>query len=613
MNPAPSSPSQPGATRRASDSAGRSPYPRRRRRWGWWILGGLVVLGIVGALTARPAWRAVKSYRAAGFLQQAKDHAAKDEWMQAFERTRAALQLAPLQPEVLRYTANLYGRFGQEAALAYYEKLLGLPQATPQDREDYAALAVNLGMSEIASAQVEKLLAPTNPSARALTIGAQYHAQRRQMGRAVELARRAVTAAPDNPTNTLILASYLSTSSTPAARNEARQLLWPFARADGPHQFRALSSLLLAPNSPRTDREEVERILAAKTNRTLEEELLWLETRVSLDPSQRNRVADELIERHGRGAGEEMTGTAAWLNRQQLFARTRDLVLPDVALKNEKLFRLRYEALMGLGDERGAYDFILTKSAPGEPLQLEFLRCSTAAALKDDAAVESHLRNMLELARNQPLQLRAVAEFALRQRKTEIANEANRLLSRNPREAITAFRTLLRSTDAQGETWAARDYARKLAALNKNEPGIDLQIAYYDLLLNEKTDQAYSRAKALHEAEPDDFNRRAVLALAHLRRGEKDAAANLIQGQVVTWNRLPPGLRAVVVASLGARNQQDVAAKLISRLPIALLKPEERELIRPYLSAALALDAGAAGADETREEKPEAPEAPEKL
>src|SRR5690606_29992765 len=119
--------------------------------------------------------------------------------------------------------------------------------------------------------------------------------------------------------------------------------------------------------------------------------------------------------------------------------------------------------------------------------------------LDDDVAVEMHLRNLLDLARRHPRHLRAVAEYARRNGKLEIANEANQMLINNPREAIPAFQSLLRTADLQGETWVARDYARKLYSLKKDD-GIRLQIAYYDLLLEENIGEAFATARELYEA-----------------------------------------------------------------------------------------------------------------
>ena len=66
-----------------------------------------------------------------------------------------------------------------------------------------------------------------------------------------------------------------------------------------------------------------------------------------------------------------------------------------------------------------------------------------------------------------------------------------------------------------------------------------------------------------------------------IRSGTSDAV-ELIDHQFVTWNKLPAGMRAVTIAILGANGRENTSAKLIGRVPIASLKPEERDLIRPY-------------------------------
>lgn len=576
---------------------------KRRLPWAWILLGALVVCLVGGYFGARPTWRMIKAMRAKQFLSESREFISQEQWTKAVERTRAAIQIAPGDPDVLRHAAQLFARFGGEAALDYYQQLVARGVATTEDREAYAAVALTLGDPDRAAPLVEDLLEAPKPSPRALLIGAEYYASRRDSAKALELARQCVAAEPGNPTNILSLASLLSSSRRASDRAEALSVLWSHAQTNGPFQLRALSAILNATESPREDREKVESILAAKTTRTFQEELLWRDARVSLDPSKRSEIADEVVTQFGNGTPEQVVGTANWLNRQQLYERTLALVPADKARSSPQLTRIRYEGLLSSGNVQGAYDFIIAEGTPGDAIQIEFLRCMTALRLKKDAAVDAHLRNLLTLAGRQPRQLRAVAEFARRNGKIQFANEANQVLSRNPREAERAYASLLRTADAQGETWVARDYARKLSALRKSDEGVKLQIAYYDLLLEENTEKAFQTAESLYKAKPDDFNRRAVLALGYLRRKEDANAVNLVEGQVVTWSRLAPGIRAVVVAALGANHRGQAVQRLIDRVPLAQLKPEERELIRPFVTST---SQGRETTESSGQEKPEA-------
>lgn len=548
------------------------------------ILALVVVAGLLGAyLGARPVWRMIKAHRAQGFVHQAEEAFAKEKWAEAFERTRSAIQLAPTDPSVIRHAAYLYSHFASEAAFPYFDTLLASPNATTADREEFATLAFRVGNIELANSQVDELLENTKPSPRTLVLGAQLAAIRRDFTNAVRLGRAAVEAQPSNPTNVLNLAGLLVLNGSAVERKEARDILWPFARTNGQYQVRALGAILNAADATRAEREEIEKIIRAKTTRTLDEEMLFYEVQASLDPSQVNKLADELVERYARGKSDELIAVSTWLNRRQIFNRTRDLLLPDLARKDPTLFRLRFEALTGSGDLRGGYDFIKVDPAPGDPFQVELLRCTTAIRLKDLVSVDVHFNTLMTLAKQQPRRLRTLAEYAFRNGNRKLATEAYQILAQNPRDAIPATRGMVRTADSVGETWLARDYARKLVSLAKNDENAKTQVTYYDLLLNENLDQALATAKALHQAKPEDFNRRAILALAFLRHDQARQALDCVEGQLVNWNQVIPGLRAVVAASLGAVGQLEKASNYVAKLPLARLKPEERELIRPYV------------------------------
>jgi hypothetical protein len=580
---------EPAGTKENPPGAGVFPAVRRRShrpRRKWILLAGFAVVLVGTGLGARPAWRMVKAIRAAGFLNESETSMHAEQWTRAFERLRLAQQLSPTDPRVLRHAAHLHGRFSPDLALYYFEQLSASPAATREDFEGYAAAALAAGDNDLAGMLLDDLLQGTNTSTRSHLLASQYYALHRNSPEALRHARECVRGEPGNVTNVLALATLLSISPHAADRGEALSLLWPHARNKGPFQLRAMEAILRAPGTPRADREAVQSMLSELPERTIAEELLLLDARVSLDPSSRMEAVAEIIERFGHDNGNALISAAQWLNRHGFFDQTLELLPPDTARTGARLTRLRYDALMGRHDPQGAYAWIAATGLPGDALQTEFLRCAAAQRCGNDAALEAHLNNLVSMSRRQPRQLRLIAEFARRHGKPQVAAEAHMLLSRHPREAARAFTALLRSADAAGDTWLARDFARKLARLRTQDQELQLQIAYYDLLLEENLEEAMTTAMTLHEAAPDDFKRRAVLALAYLRRQEPGKAAEIVHGHAVPWTRLAPGIRAVVIAALGANGRDEVAGRLLDHVPLARLKPEERALIRPSLSGA---------------------------
>ena len=553
------------------------------------MVGVVLVVAVIGlvvaGLSARPVWRAVKRHRAHGFLVESEKGASEAKWNQAFAAARSAEQLAPADATVLRHLARLHARVGSEAGINYYNRLLQLPESSRDDREELAALALAVGNPELASLQLEELAAGPQASARSLLLSAQLATMRRDQTNAIRLAREAVRIEPSNPTNSLTLAGLLVRSSALPDREEGRRVVWPFARTNGALQVAALAVVVDAVDAPRAEREEVEAILRGKSNRTLYEELLWQSARIALDPSQSAKITDEVIERHGRGSVDDVVATAAWLNKMEQFSRTKDLVVTDLARQDARLFNLRYAALTALKDHASAYEMAKDQKAPGDPLRIEMLRCTSALQLKDKALIDAHFHALVDLGKKSGRGLRAVASFALSNGQTEIAAEAFQAMLKSRNDAPMALAGLMRIADAKGETWNARDLGRKLLALRPDQQDVRMQVTYYDLLLKENLDEGLKNALSAHSVKPEDFNRRAVLALAYLRQSEPRKAVDLLDGQMVSWARVPPGLRAVVAQAYHANGRAEGASNLAVRLPLSTLKPEERELVKPILSA----------------------------
>ena len=113
MNPEePRSPGTPPSEPRATGPSASRLARRARARNIRIALGTLIVLGVVGALLARPVWRAIKAQRAMGFAREAESLIQQEKWGPAFEKTRSALQLAPTRPDIVRLAAHLYARVG---------------------------------------------------------------------------------------------------------------------------------------------------------------------------------------------------------------------------------------------------------------------------------------------------------------------------------------------------------------------------------------------------------------------------------------------------------------------------------------------------------------------
>lgn len=580
-------------TRRST--SGRSPATgssRRRVAVGryripaaWFVVLGLMaVLGLVLLVAARPTWRAFKRIQGDRFARQAETFLAQNQWSLALDRTRSALQLSPANTRALRCAAHLYGRIGIDAALPYYDALLAAPDATRLDREDYAALALRLGNTNLAGIQIRFLLETTQPTPRTKVIAAQFQAATGNTPLALALAREALAAEPANPTNAFTLATLLASSRRVTDHEEALRQLWPFALTNGAFQLRALAAILSAPDSPRTQRERVASVLEAKSPRTFDEGILWYEARANLDPSLARSLAEEMIRTLQPRSERELRLMVEWLIIRDFVPEAFGLLQGERSLRDRPLFLIHHRALMATGERQRGYDLLFHPAAPFSQFELEAFRCQAAVALGDAKLRDTHLQNAARLAESSLQRAALVTQLADLCGDPAPAAGVWRRLLRNPRTAGLALRQLAVLADLQGDLLSAREYARQLAALEPANPAPRLAIAHADLLLGENLDAALAEARQLSDSDPLSPDLRALVALGYLRKGEPRLAHDALQGTILRYETSSPGLLAIIAATFAANDMIPEAQKFFDRIPIASLKSEERELLRPLIA-----------------------------
>lgn len=565
--------------------------PRRRRNLWLWILAVLVVLVIAGAFSARPLYRVFKNIRAEQFADQAEEFARQQKWREAYEKAQGALQLSPNNTRCQRLVATLLTQFGSEGAMLYWERLLAGPDARLSDHEEALQVAIRMGRGDLADRHAGVLATNPATSARGLILLSDLARIRQDATNALAFAFAAQRSEPNNPTNTVVLGSLLLSSSNARHRVEGKEMLLGIARTNGPLQLRALQILAARTDATRVEREELLGLLGSLPERDLATELLRREIQVQLDPLGKARIVDDTVATFGKGKPDDVAAVGAWLIHQGLPDRALALILPEEAYQDDALFRVRYEALAGGGRWDEAYRFLLDPKARGEPMTIEMLRLRAAEKLGRAEDVRQHWDRLLRMAGTDARSLRILAEMAERGNSPATAVAAYRALTAIPYEAEYAWRNVIRLLDAQGDTWNARDATRRLQRLVKDDPSLAMQVVYYDLLLSEEIEASRARAQQLVRDNPGNPLSRIVLALAELRNNDPAAAREALERVTVDWNRTPPGAGAVLVAVLGANQQNEAAARLLARLPIKALKPEERELIRPYADLPLPPDA----------------------
>lgn len=566
-----------------SEDAGHENAPGTSRRTVA-VVSLVAMLVLLALATARPAWRLLKNLRASHFVTQARSHMAAGDLAPALDRARAAMQLAPGRAEVIRLNAELATSLGSRNCLSFWSQLVDMGAATREDLILYAEAGLRMDRADLVREIASNLVAGEIASPRGERVAALYFAEARRFFEALHHARNAFGSEPGNPTNEVLLADLLLTEATPDNVAEARQHYRNAARSNPTLRLHAARRLGAPPLGERTDREGVVELLSSVTNREAAEDILLLETKISLDPSSSGPAISNIIAHLPRNDLPRLAAVADTLRRLGRHEEILRLTAGGREFRGPELFRARLEALLATGRTEDAYRLSLARDVPLPPFELELTRVRTARLTGDSRRRDSHLRELIRAAGVHPTRLRSACEIAEEMGALDIAADGWRILSQQPADAVEALRQLQRLADLRGDTWTARDFAQRAVRAGGTDPLLHLEIARYDLLLGEELERATGEARRQVEERPSDFEARAILALAHLRAGSPERARAVLDRQVVDPSRIHPGALAILAAALGENGQVRKAEKIARGLHLARLRPEERELVRRWLA-----------------------------
>ena len=163
---------------------------KRRRRRILWTLAALV---LVAGVSAKPVYTVVKRWRCTSLAQESTELLKKGDVEQAFSRARAAHQLIPEEPEALRAVARvLTARNDWPNAAAFWAEVVKRAPSSA-DRREYAEAALRTGALPKAVEQSGVLLRDEAGVAENHLLAAKIHVAQRDLERAIESARKAVT------------------------------------------------------------------------------------------------------------------------------------------------------------------------------------------------------------------------------------------------------------------------------------------------------------------------------------------------------------------------------------------------------------------------------------
>jgi len=544
---------------------------------------GTVLLAVVSllGLASLPAYRALKRWRADQLMNGAEKSVDRGALVEAYQAARSAQGLDPNNLRALRMLADMYEGTGAREALAYRRTVAESGQATGADRAAYLRTAIRAGRLDLADDFVRKM----GISGRADPVVASLIADLLRMrgqpdeARAAEDLAAASSVLGDKITAELVQARGRLDSADPQERAEARATLLRIGAGKSPEARDALR--ILAGAADRTEKEtrEIIRLLEANPLNPAADFFLAKSLTLELRPDWRGAVLEEARKLWSGGTEEQRVALAEFLLRQG----DPQGVLGLPVTRKGRAFLLRLDALARLGRWSTIREELVLASAEKDaldPFFIEVFQARAAQEMREISMAEVRWKQAMAKAAGNPQKLEFLANFAEKSGNLPIAAEAYRSMVKFPGVAVPGYLGLIRVAEKRADMRQLRDVMAELARQLPEDPAPKNDLAYLNLLFNEKVADSLQVSRQLVDTLPDRAAYRTTLALAYLRTNQPDKALGAYDRMKIDWSAALPGWQAVRAAVLAANGRGEEARKLAAAVNWDRLKPQERDLIR---------------------------------
>jgi hypothetical protein len=222
------------------------------------------------------------------------------------------------------------------------------------------------------------------------------------------------------------------------------------------------------------------------------------------------------------------------------------------------------------------------KNAPLDTTYKELFLARSALELGSTTVADLHWKRAHLAAAPSPEQMLFIANYAEKIGRLDQAETAFRSLSVDASTARVAFEGLLRIAQKRGDLEKLRTLLGTMKERWPKDDSVKNDHAYVSLLMGTAVDESFAVARELVAASPASMAHRTTLALAALRKKDPAGALSVYRGLNIPWDRVSASQRAVYAAVLGANGMAAEAKAEADALRLDQLRPEERELIKPW-------------------------------
>jgi hypothetical protein len=561
------------------------PGAPRPRIWLYASLGALVVVLIVLALLAGPAYDRFKLWRALQLTEASAQALRADNLPLATEKAQVALQLYPGDARVLRQAAQVNTRLDPRRALPLWYGTWRLSH-DPADLREVVLSAIAGSELQFAAEQFKILQTddPNNP----LTwlTEAQLDLALYKWPEALAAAQRVLKSnqVPDDAHFIYLQATQLSQEPDIKAQGIAHLRLLS-TRSDelGLRALRALA------NFPGNDPYQIADLAQRLQDHPLadrNDKLLALALRGRLPGADDQALETSARELFPANDPSSLVTLGHWLMSQGKYPAVLELIDSQTAFERQDLFLIRIDAMAEL-KQWAAIKEVLQQSDPPIPEELRLLFLArTLTELGEGARADLAWDQVRLAVANQPVKLANVAAYAAKLGLDDIARSSYQSLINDLDQRRSAFEQWVALERREQHTEALHQVLTTMAQYYPSDPVVRNDVLYTGFLLDPATDAQLDEARKQVQQYPALLSYRITLALGFLRSNQPAAALTVFEGLPINWSLVNPSWRAIFAAVLRANGLEDDAKALRNLTPGDQLLPEEAELLNASPPAA---------------------------
>ena len=539
----------------------------------------LVVLTFLG-FAALPTYRALKRWRADQLMDGAEKSLEQGALVDAFQATRSAHGLDPQNVRALRMLADMFEGSGAAETLAYRRTLAEHAEASVQDRAAYLRTALRAGRLDLADEFLKKIGIQGRSDPEIAAIAADLLRLRGQPEEARRLEAESAAAAKlgQESKASLLKARGMLDSPDTATRAAARAELFRLAQAKGPEARDALRLIAASSDRSAAETQTLIRLLEADPQAPAADRLLAKSLLLEIRPDWRGAVLEEMKKLYAGGTEEERLALAEFLLRYGDAQGVLDLP----GSRGGRSFLLRLDALARLGRWTAIREELVLASAEKgalDPFFIEVFQARVSQELKEISMADVRWKQATAKAAGNPQKVEFLANFAEKSGTLPVAAEAYRSMVKFPATAVPGYLGLIRVAEKRADMRQLRDVMAELSRQLPEDPAPKNDLAYLNLLFNEKVDDSLTTARQLVATLPDRSAYRTTLALGYLRKNQPAEALAAYDQVEIPWSTALPGWQAVRAAVLAANGREEEARQLALAINWDRLKPQERDLV----------------------------------